>query len=177
MKKPYAVAFAGVPGSSKTPIAFYLSIKFGLPIFNNDELRNEVRENLLTDDIRSPRASAEFERLTKERHEQALSTGRPVIFDGSVDRRWPETKKQLQDHGYSWFLINLELSLPFLTKLFSSTGRGAFVETKLANYLKQHNDFRAAHQGDISLEITDKDFINRMEVTATGLEQFLSARG
>jgi len=38
----YIVAFAGVVGSSKTPISNYLSGVFGLPVFNADAVRSEV---------------------------------------------------------------------------------------------------------------------------------------
>ncbi|MCC6563838.1 hypothetical protein IT087_03015, partial [Candidatus Uhrbacteria bacterium] len=42
--KPYCISFAGAIGSSKTPIAHYLSLKLGLPIHNNDVVRTEVKE-------------------------------------------------------------------------------------------------------------------------------------
>ncbi|MEX1995712.1 MAG: hypothetical protein WD887_02965, partial [Candidatus Saccharimonadales bacterium] len=80
--KPYAVVFAGVPGSSKTIISNYLSGKFGLPVFNNDQLRNEVKEDMLADNINIPAVLAEFERRQTQRRLEVLATGRPIIFDG-----------------------------------------------------------------------------------------------
>lgn len=171
--KPYAVVFAGVPGSSKTIISNYLSGKFGLPVFNNDQLRNEVKEDMLVDNINIPEVLAEFEKRQTQRRVEILATGRPVIFDGSVDRRWPETKKQLQDAGYDWFMIELELSREFLVKLFTSTGRAKFAETKLDNYLQHNNEFVEKYVDDITLKITDATFKDRLRVSADALQAFL----
>src|SRR4051812_12106479 len=113
-KKPYAVVFAGVSGSSKTPISNYLSWKFGLGILNADQLRAEVKEDFLVETILDPKALAEFEKRYRERSEEILQSGRPIIFDGSVDRRWQERKDQLESHGYTWFLVSLNLSMDFL---------------------------------------------------------------
>lgn len=44
--KHLCITFAGAIGSSKSPIANYLSISLGLPIFNNDSIRSEVTEDL-----------------------------------------------------------------------------------------------------------------------------------
>ena len=46
MKDKTLITFAGAVGSSKTPIAHFLSLRFGLPIFNNDAIRTEVLEDL-----------------------------------------------------------------------------------------------------------------------------------
>lgn len=174
--KPYAVVFAGVPGSSKTIISNYLSGKFGLPVFNNDQLRNEVKEDMLADNINIPAVLAEFERRQTQRRLEVLATGRPIIFDGSVDRRWEETKTQLQDAGYDWFMIELGLSKEFLVRLLNSTGRSKFVETQLDNYLQHHQEFAAKYDEDITLKITDDTFKDRLRVSAEALEVFIAKR-
>lgn len=177
MKKPYAVVFAGVPGSSKSIVAFYLSGKFGLPIFNNDQLRYEVREDLLVDSINIPHALEEFEKRLKQRVDEILAKGKPIIIDGSVDRRWIERKKQLQDFNYEWFLIDMELSKEFLTNLFNKTGRAEFVTTQLDDYLKQHEEFIDKYSSDVSIYIKDEDFKNRNEIAAEALSEFIHRRG
>jgi hypothetical protein len=174
--KPYAVTFAGVQGSSKTIISNYLSWKFGLPIFNNDQLRAEVKEDLMVDNINIPEALAEFEKRMTGRRLEIFATRRPIIFDGSVDRRWEESKKQFLDADYDWFLVSLNLSKEFLVKLFNSTGRAKFAQTKLDGYLKQHEEFVDKYDSDVSVRITDETFKDRLKVSADGLQSFLDKR-
>ena len=173
--KPYAVVFAGVPGSSKTIIANYLSGIFGLPVFNNDQLRHEVKEDLMLDDINIPEALAEFEKRLKARYLAFLGTGRPIIFDSGVDRRWAETKQLLQDAGYSWYLINMELTKPFLAKLFKATGRAGLATDYLDKYTAQHEAFIKKYAADVNLQISDDAFKNRLALAEDGLRKFIGS--
>ncbi len=175
MIKPYAVVFAGVPGSSKTIIANYLSVKFNLPVFNNDQLRFEVKEDMMAANINRPDVLAEYEKRYKERFEELLATGHPMLLDGSVDRRWPETRRQLEGFGYDWMLIDMELSKGFLERFFVATGRTKFLE-QLPKYLDDHRKFLEKYQDDITLKITDRAFKDRLRVAATALEEFLANR-
>src|SRR5690349_1208404 len=102
MSKSFAIVFAGVPGTSKSIIANYLSYKFNLPVFNNDQIRWEVCEDYQVDSIHTPGALDEFHRRFKVRRKDALSMGNPIILDGSVDRQWESYKKELQNAGYDW---------------------------------------------------------------------------
>lgn len=61
MNQGYCILFAGAIGSGKSPIANYLSYKFNLPVFNNDIIRTEVKEDLLRMD------EEEYERRRSQR--------------------------------------------------------------------------------------------------------------
>lgn len=183
--KPYAVVFSGVPGSSKSIVAFYLSGKFGLPIFSNDQLRYEVKEDMLINElilpedlaakgINVPEALAEFERRLTQRVDELLSTKRPIVLDGSVDRRWEERKSQLKKHGYDWFLINMELSRQFLEWLFSATGRSSSIP-QLDRYIKDHQEFLEKYDSEINLEITDNTFKDRLILSEQALKGFITS--
>jgi predicted kinase len=183
LNKPFAVVFAGVPGSSKTIIAVYLSGKFNLPMFSNDTLRYEVKEDMLVErlvlpedllqrGINAPVALAEYERRLQQRHEELLSTGQSIIFDGSVDRTWTGRRQRLIDAGYAWYLISIELSRPFLEALFNATGRASSI-AELDHYFEHHERWLELHAGDVDLEITDANFRNRREVAADGLSGLL----
>lgn len=176
MPRPYAVVFAGVPGVSKTPIAHYLSCEFGLPIFNTDQIRYEVREDLRLDDINKPGGIEEYEKRQLERYRKLLASGEPFIFNGSMDRKWGERKPDLINAGYAWFMINMELSKSFLVRLFNETGRAEWAQDQLDHYLEQHADFIAAFSTDIHVEIKDENFAHRFELAADGLESFLQKR-
>lgn len=173
--KPFAVVFAGTPGTSKSIIAFYLSQNFDLPIFNNDNLRFEVREDLLADSINIPHVLKEYNRRFAERHKQILDRGRPIIFDGSVDRQWRQLKQQLIDAGYEYFMIDMELSEDFQRNLFAKTGRHKAID-ELKHYMAQHRDFLRHYEPDISLKITDETFARRLKLSAAGLQEFLSGQ-
>lgn len=173
MNKPYAVVFAGVPGSSKTIISNYLSVKYNLPVFNNDQLRFEVKEDMMTDNINRPDVLERYERVYIERFEELLRTGNSMILDGSIDRRWVQTKQQLQAHGYSWFMISIDLSKEFLDKFFIATGRPKFLD-KLPKYIQDHNAFLEKYSSEVSLHITDDTFKNRIHLAANNLKKFLA---
>jgi hypothetical protein len=183
MTKPFAVVFAGVPGSSKTIIAHYLSGKFDLPIFSNDNLRHEVKEDMLVNNlvlredllqrgINARAALAEYEKRLNDRHSELLSTQRSIIFDGSVDRTWTGRRKRLEDHGYQRYMISIELSRGFLEDLFSATGRASSIP-QLNGYFEQHRVFLEEYRDDVNLEITDVNFRDRLNVAANGLREFL----
>ena len=176
MPKPYAVVFSGLPGTSKSIVAFYLSGKFGLPIFNNDQLRFEVKEDLMVDNINQPQALAEFEKRLTQRVDELLASQRPIILDGSVDRRWTERKNQLEKSGYDYFLINMELSPVFVKRLWRATGRKELVDKYLYPYIPAHQDFIKNYGNLINVEIDDANFLSRNYIAAQALEAFLNSR-
>jgi hypothetical protein len=173
MSSSFAVTFAGVPGSSKTIISNYLSVKFNLPVFNNDQLRFEVKEDMMVANINEPKVLAEYEKRYKERFEGLLLTRHPMLLDGSVDRRWSQTKLQLQQNGYSWLIISMDLSEEFLKHFFVVTGRPKFL-AKLPKYIADHDNFNRLYSGDVGLSINDEKFTQRIKLSATALQHFLS---
>lgn len=176
MEKPYAVVFAGMPGTSKTPIAHYLSCEFGLPILSTDQIRFEVREDLRIDDINKLGGIEEYQRRLQERYNRLMSTRTSFIFDGSMDRRWAERKQRFLQSGYDWFMISMELTKPFLAGFYGATGRASWADKNLDYYLGQHNEFMAEHSADINLQIDDNNFADRLKIAAEGLKRFLVSR-
>jgi hypothetical protein len=172
MPKPFAVVFSGVPGSSKTIISNYLSVKFLLPVFNNDQLRFEVKEDMRADNINRSDVLAEYERRYKDRFEELLATGHPMLLDGSIDRRWPQTRRQLQQFGYRWYLIEMALSEAFLRKFFIDTGRPKFLD-QLPRYIEDHEKFIKEYGGEIDLRIGDDDFSRRLGMAQNGVSEFI----
>lgn len=171
------MVFGGVPGTSKTPIAHYLSCEFGLPIFSTDQIRYEVREDLRISDINIPGGVEEFEKRQRSRYERLISSKKSFIFDGSMDRKWAERKSHFTRAGYDCFLINIELTKPFLVKLFAETGRASWADDHLDNYLEQHRNFLAEFKSEINVQIDDSSFADRLEIAAEGLRNFLELRG
>ena len=111
MSKPFIITFAGPPGTSKTPIAFYLSHTFRLPIIQMDAIRMEVREDLLIEDGNDPRVRKEFLRRAYERYQPLLQEGVCFIDDSSADRSWKQNPDdqyyQLARHGYGHLIISM----------------------------------------------------------------------
>lgn len=176
MAKPFIVTFAGVPGVSKSPISNYLSCEFNLPIFNNDQIRYEVREDLRLKSINDPGGVEEFEKRASTRQKKLFAERTNVIFDSSIDRRWADLKKQLKQANYDWFIIDLELSKAFLLKLYKQTGRSEWADQHLEAYMRQHKEFVDAYDKDVNLHITDETFPARLQESARALQEFIKAR-
>lgn len=174
MKPPFAVVFSGVPGSSKTIISNYLSAKFLLPIFNNDQLRFEVKEDMMAADINRPDVLAEYEKRYRQRLDELLSTGHPMILDGSIDRRWSVTKEHLDKFNYKHYMIEMAFSEAFLKNFFLDTGRAKFLD-KLPKYLIDHQKFLDDYSTEISLRITDNRFKDRLKIAAEGVQDFINS--
>jgi hypothetical protein len=172
MAKPLCITFAGVPGSSKSIVAHYISERFGLPILSSDNLRFEVKEDLLVDNINLPHALEEFEGRKEARLAWLLARHRSFILDGSVDRTWQDLKKRLETAGYAWFIVDMELSADFLTNLYQKTGRDWAVE-ELPRYMNQHQIFMAEHAGDVGVQITDETFVQRTSTAEAALRAFI----
>jgi predicted kinase len=111
---PICITFAGPVGSSKTPIATYLSWNLNLPVFNNDAIRSEVAEDLGKFDVEV------YKQRQKERAEQLIQSGINCILDASIDREWPNVKPKLLEKGYKCFIISLDLSRELMEKLHKS---------------------------------------------------------
>jgi hypothetical protein len=174
MSKPYVIVFAGVPGSSKSIIAYYLSETHLLPIFSTDNIRYEVKEDLLVSNINDVEALKEFEYRKARRFQNMLKRKQSFIRDGSVDRHWPEIKQQLNAAGYRWCLIDMELSRDFMINLYGKTDRMWAIE-ELDAYLAQHNNFMGKYSSDITAIINDQLFKERNSVAEAAVRKFLGA--
>lgn len=165
MRERYCIAFAGVPGSSKTPIAHYLSEQFGLPIFCSDAIRTEVKEDKGWFDI------PEFDRRRTARLRDLVSCGRSFIHDGSLDRQWDTFKAELSRSGYEEFAISIDLSRRFLENLYTAKG---YVTEEIDQYLADHEQFLNNYNRAIGLHITDKDFSDRLQLAAEAVKKWLT---
>ncbi|HPW47844.1 hypothetical protein KBB76_02900 [Candidatus Saccharibacteria bacterium] len=174
MKHKFVVTFAGVPGSSKSIVANHLSFNFGLPIVNKDQLRHEVKENLMLSNINNPKALSRFEELSKTVHNQVFSTGISIILDRSVDRKWGILKQDLIKYGYEWFLISFDYSSEFMSKLYIATNR-QWAVAQLDAYDKQHQDFLKNYSRDVNLHLEDADFTNRVKICVNAVDRWIKA--
>ena len=162
-----------MPGSSKSIITYSLSIAFSLPIFSTDNIRNEVREDLLVSNINEPRALKEYKRRQEQRFQETLKSSQSFIRDGSVDRHWQEIKEQINTAGYRWCLIDMELSRDFMINLYKKTNRAWAIE-ELDAYLVQHTNFMKKYSSDITIKITDQLFKKRNSVAEAAVRKFLA---
>ena len=150
------ITFAGAIGSSKTPIANYLSTKLSLPIYNNDAIRSEVIEDLGAFD------PDEYIKRRNLRLSEIAENGVSFIYDASVDREWGKFKKQLQSNGYKYFIISIDLSQDFLKKLYRTKG---YLKTlkRIDELVNDHNIFLEKYSNDITVHITKDDFKQRLK--------------
>jgi len=174
MKK--VILFAGCPESGKTPIAYWLSQNLGLAIWSNDAVRTEVSEDygwfLSSEDGR-----ARYFSLRDERCGKLLESGKDFVLDASVDRTWTEKKKLLEQHGYEWLIISLDLSQEKLEHLYVETrydaGLGEGWTAQLKSWIEDHAKFLEKHGAEVGLHIDDDNFRDRLRLSLEKVEEFV----
>jgi hypothetical protein len=169
MKNKFLITFAGAVGSSKTPIAHYLSWKLNFPIFSNDAIRTEVTEDfgLLND--------AEYIKRRDNRLEEIIKSGLSFIYDASVDREWVNLKQELEVYGYQTFIISLDLSKELLTSLYKIKG---YHETlvKIENFIADHENFLKQYSDVVGLHLLDNEFEDRLDISYQKVKNWISQK-
>lgn len=165
-KRHFCITFAGCVGLSKTPIANFLSCKFNLPVFNTDAIRTEVIEDLgvLDGNI--------YIQKRNELLKQVIENKISFICDSSQDREWLNFKKELQKHGYSWFIISLNLSKEKLEELYKRKGYNESL-LRLDQLFIDHNKFVQENKEDIGMVIDDLSFNDRLQLVYSAVNLYL----
>jgi len=166
----YIVTFAGPPGSSKTPIANYLSEKFNLPIFNHDSIRTEVTEDLLKFD------EEEFRKRSSNRLITLFNTKNSFIFDVSIDRRWKIYQDEILKSGYKVFVISMDLSRNYLIKLYEAK---RYLESlkNIDKFILDHQKYLSEYSSMVNLSIKDNNFKKRLTLSEQTLTSWLKNNG
>jgi len=164
MDDKICVTFAGVIGSSKTPIAHYLSCNLDLPILSNDTIRTEVTEDC--DGFNE----LEYSKRRDDRSNSLIKNGVSFIYDASIDRFWQDRKKLLLDAGYRILIISLDLSKDKLQKIHKSKG---YVRNDIDRFIDDHNNFLKIYYRDIGVHITDETFNNRLDISLDYIKRCL----
>ena len=166
MKNKFIVLFASTVGTSKTPIAYFLSSKLSLPIYSNDAIRSEVAEDLLLFDQK------EYVRRREKRLKEIFKKGKSFILDASIDREWDNYKKIIYDSNYTFFVISIDLSKEFIVKLFKAKDYTAF--DKLDGWIKDHEKFLKKYNNLVNLHITENNFKLRLQLTFEKLQEWIN---
>jgi hypothetical protein len=164
--KKFCITFAGVVGSSKTPIANYLSGNLNLPIINNDAIRTEVIEDLSKFD------EEEYRKRRNARVRSVLESGTSFIYDVSVDREWKTLREWLSNYGYGWFIISMDLSKEKILELYEVKG---YHESKkgLEQLVVDHENFVREFGEEIGVRILDGEFEERLRVALDVAKDFV----
>lgn len=162
----FCILFSGAVGSSKTPIANYLSYKLNLPVFNHDAIRTEVLEDL------SVFNEDEFIYRRDKRGQEILLSGISFIYDASIDREWKRLKPRLQEAGYQYYIISLDLSLNFLTKLYTIKHYDESL-ARIDDLIFDHQNFLKEYNEEINLRIDDSTFYDRLKISYDAVSQIL----
>lgn len=159
--KPIVICFAGSTAAGKTEMAYYLSEQFGLPIFSSDTVRNDTKVAKDVVDIHD--ALGEFEASRKARAQAMFARKKSFIYDGSVDRRWEEVKKQVEDAGFGWLLIDFDVSLQRIMKNKQMFDRIELDEL-FNKWVADHQKFHQTFDADAQLHISDDNYAQRYEL-------------
>lgn len=158
-REKFVITFAGAVGSSKTPIAYYLSWKLNLPIFNNDCIRTEVIEE------KGLFVESEYLKRRDDRIYQLVKSDLSFIYDASVDRVWKDKMTFWKEElGYKVFIISLDLSKNVLEKLYRAKKYNKTL-SRVDELIEDHGTFIDQCNNDVSLHISDRDFNDRLEIS------------
>jgi len=140
-----------------------------LPIFNNDAIRSEVIEDLGVFD------NEEHLKRRNSRLEEIINDGNSFICNVSVDREWGKFKEKLISSNYSFFIISLDLTKKLLTSLYLSKN---YLESldHIDELIQDHDNFLSKYSNDIKLHITDKDFLNRIQISYNEVREYLEQK-
>ncbi|MBI5071549.1 hypothetical protein HZB93_01495 [Candidatus Falkowbacteria bacterium] len=166
MNKKILITFAGAIGSSKTPIANYLSCKLNFPVLNNDAIRTEVLEDL------SFFNEEEYIKRRDERIHAVLENNPAIIYDASVDREWKNWEDKIVKAGYKIFIISLDLSKDFLVELYKIKGYHESAQ-RIDQFFSDHEEFVKNYGHLVNLRITDENFKNRLEFAYLAVSEWL----
>jgi len=167
MKSKFCILFAGPIGSSKSPIANYLSYKLNIPNYNTDIINSEVKEDLFKQD------KAEFEKRRTERLDEILKMGISFIFDSSIDRKATKLFEKLNNYNYQTFIISIDISKGFLIKLYEIKDYSESLKYIDLN-MDEHAQFIEKYSDKINLIITDENFLNRLELSCLEIKRWLN---
>ena len=162
--KTYAILFAGAVGSSKTTIADYLSQNLDLVVLNNDAIRAETTASLGKFD------EEVYEKLRNHKLQSLLERNISFIYDASIDRRWLELRAKLNENNYDYFVISLNFSRPLIEKLLLARGSDS---STVDEYLLDHDNFLKQFGSEISLNLNDKDFDSRFQISLLAVKDWL----
>jgi len=163
----YIITFTGPAGTSKTPISYYLSQTFNLPIFNNDTIRTEVTEDLSKFD------EEEFRKRAYQRLNFLIKSQNSFILDASIDREYKNYIPEIQKSGYKMFTISLDISKEFIKKLYQCKKYQDFFKN-LDQLMVDHQNFLKEFSSIVNLSITDKNFLQRLELSENSFRSWLN---
>lgn len=166
---PFIITFSGMVGTSKSPIAHYLSCNLNLPIFSTDVIRTETVED--TGDLNQ----SEYESRRDQRLTQLIKNQQSFILDASVDRTWSKYSPQLDTYHYQVFLISLNWSTDKTVQLYKDKN---YVDgiTLFEKYHHDHQTFLDSFSSVINLHLTDADFPNRLTICLNACQHWLKER-
>ena len=167
MNAPLCIAMAGPAGCSKTPVAFYLSQQLNMPIFSNDAIRTEVREDTLKLELDIPK----YLQRRDQRKRTLIAGKTSFIYEASIDRSWAELKAELAQDGYRWLVISFDLSFEFWQQICQAKGYKGVGREQLDKWFKDHQNFRAEFGSDVGLEINDANFLRRMSLALEAVQK------
>lgn len=171
MKKPICILFAGPVGSSKSPIANHLSWNLGLPIFNRDAIRTEVREDTLVVE-KDPEI---LHQITEERLGKLVKSQKSFILDSSMDRKYKEVKEGLEEYGYERFLISIDISKDFLLKLYKAKGYIESIDL-VDRFIEDHQKFLEEYGEEVDIRIDDNNFLDRLNICLKAVEKYVGGK-
>ena len=171
--RPLVIFFAGPAASGKTEMAHYLSEQFGLPILETDSIRHDTK--VAHDVVNINEVVGDFDKERDRRLKAMYDRKWWFIYDASVDRKWPDLKRQAEGAGYKWLLIDFDLSRDRIMKNRRMFDRPKFEEAELVEkWFSDHDKFHNSKDCEAQLHITDDNYGQRYELATDLVKKSLS---
>jgi len=166
----YCITFAGPIGCSKSPVAHYISMAFGWPLFSNDAVRHEVME-----DTRNPILDIKLlDQRIAERAKLITQKQRSFIYDASQDRHWDRLIALfVKTPPYTFGIISFDLSRGFYEEILRAKQYDSTL-LRVDKLLASHNEFVRKHKDSIICSITDAMFQDRLVIAEEAVRKFIS---
>lgn len=168
MSTNYCITFAGPIGCSKSPVAHYISMAFGWPLFSNDAVRHEVMEDTLNPIL-------DIKLLDERINEYAkLITQGPqsFVYDASQDRHW-DRLVSLFGKTHQIGVISYDLTRDFYEKILQAKQYDSTL-LRAEKLLASHDAFVREYKEVIICSITDAMFPDRLTIAEEAVRKFTS---
>ena len=169
MNNDYCITFAGPIGCSKSPVAHYISMAFGWPIFSHDAVRHEVME-----DTRNPILDVKLlEERIAERTKFITQKNSSIIYDASQDRHWDRFISAFhKTPPYEFGVISFDLSQDFYEEILKAKHYDSTL-LRAKKLLADHEAFVRQYREVIICSITDATFADRLYIAEEAVRKFV----
>jgi hypothetical protein len=149
-------------------VAQFLACELSWPLFANDVVRNEVREDQLQPEL----DQQEYTDRMVTRVKSLARKNQNFVYDASSDRHWDKLLQNFEPDQYRFAVISFDLSGTFYRELLQAKNYN-LSEAQITGYITDHEIFLQRTDVPIIHQITDINFGQRLTNSLQAVQHFL----